>query len=67
MIRAALKAVLFLGIFGFSLYLFFFVPLGQRTLYEHIRRIAATDEAQDLRDDVGEAGGRIRDRMRDEL
>jgi hypothetical protein len=26
----------------------FFVPLGERTLFQHLRRIAGTEEAQEL-------------------
>jgi hypothetical protein len=36
-----------LALAGF-LYVAFFVPLGSYTLYGHVRRIAATDEAEDL-------------------
>lgn len=31
-----------------ALYCAFFVPLGERTLYAHLSRIAATDEAKEL-------------------
>lgn len=31
-------------------YVLFFVPLGSRTLYQHLRNISNTDEAQQLRD-----------------
>ena len=48
-------------------YVFFFVPLGQRTLFEHARRIAATDEAQELGDEAGEAAGRLRNHLEDEI
>jgi hypothetical protein len=30
------------------LYVTFFVPIGPRTLYSHVTRIAATSEARDL-------------------
>jgi hypothetical protein len=30
------------------LYCMFFVPIGERTLYAHLSRIASTEEAQEL-------------------
>lgn len=49
------------------LYLFFFVPLGTRTLYEHARRVASTEEAQELGRDVSRASQQVLDRTREEL
>ncbi len=48
MIRGAIKGIWSLVVLGVALYAFFFVPLGDRTLFEHVWRIAHTDEAQDL-------------------
>ncbi|MBN2717595.1 MAG: hypothetical protein JXX14_17215 [Deltaproteobacteria bacterium] len=33
-------------------YVLFFVPLGQRTLYQHLRNISGTSEAQELKDGI---------------
>lgn len=38
----------------------FMVPLGRYTLFQHLRRIAATSEAQELGGEVGEASERLR-------
>lgn len=38
----------------------FMVPLGRYTLFEHARRIGATDEAQELGSEVGQASDRLR-------
>ena len=65
MIRWALKMlVAFVGL-TCALYVFFLVPLGERTLYDHMRRIAATDEAEDLGRELGEAGERLTEKIRD--
>ena len=53
-IRSALTLV---GL-AVTLYVWFFVPLGRRTLHEHALRIADTAPAQDLRDEVREATDR---------
>jgi hypothetical protein len=37
----------------------FFVPLGERTLFQHVMRISQTDEARDLGREVHEAGRRV--------
>jgi hypothetical protein len=50
-----------------ALYVFFFVPIGARTLYDHVKRIAATPEAQDLGRDVAHAGERVGTKIRAEL
>lgn len=71
MIKNAIKGVVYLTAFGILGYLFLFVPLGERTTFEHVRRIAATDEALELGDEVGEATERaesaLRDKLREEL
>ena len=33
-------------------YVMFFVPLGPHTLYQHLRKISGTEEAQELRDGI---------------
>lgn len=49
------------------LYLFFFVPIGQRTLYEHVRRVAGTEEARELGRDVRGVSQRVLERVSDEV
>lgn len=71
MIKNAIKGVVYLTAFGVLAYLFFFVPLGERTTWQHLQRIAATDEAQELGTEVGEATERaesaLREKLRNEL
>ena len=55
-------AVSLVGILSF-LYLFFEVPIGRRTLYEHCRLIGATEPAQELGDDLETAGHGLRARV----
>lgn len=50
MVRLAAKLLMWAA----ALYVFFFVPLGERTLYQHLERIAATPAAQELGGEVGE-------------
>jgi len=49
------------------LFVFFLVPLGRRTLFEHVMRIAHTEEAQDLGREVGEASERIGEEIREQI
>ena len=67
MIRGTVK--LAIGAVGLAcfLYVFFLVPLGKRTLFEHVMRIGRTEEAQDLGREVGEAGERVEQEIRDTL
>lgn len=67
MIKSAIKGIVYLTAFGVLAYLFFFVPLGRRTLWEHVQRIAATDEAQDLGEDVSTATDRVETAVREKL
>jgi hypothetical protein len=67
MIRSAIKGTVYFTALCVLGYLFFFVPLGERTLWEHTRRIAATDEAQELGDDVSVAGERVETAVREKL
>lgn len=48
-------------------YVFFFVPIGRRTLYDHARRIATTPEAREFGDEMRVAGSRVAERTRDEV
>ena len=45
------------------LWFVFFVELGERTLFQHVLRIAQTEEAQDLGREVGEASRRLGDEV----
>ena len=45
---------------------YFFVPLGRRTLFEHTLRIAATEPAQELRDDLVDTSEKLGARAADE-
>ena len=62
-LRWAFSAVTTLAV----LYLAFFVPLGERTVWEHARRIAGTDEAQEFSRDVQTAGRRVLTKAHGEL
>lgn len=42
-----------------ALYVFFFVPVGSRTLYEYSRRIMGTSEAQEFGHEMRGAGTRV--------
>ena len=59
MIRRTIGLVWSLVVLGCVAYVFFFVPLGKRTLFEHVFRIAQTDEAKELGDEAVEAGERL--------
>ena len=48
MLRALLRLTLQMLALAALLYFVFFVPVGERTLYAHLSRIASTDEAQEL-------------------
>jgi hypothetical protein len=67
MIRAALKAALYFMTTLALAWLVFFVPLGERTLFEHLWRIAGTEEARDLGREALEAGQRAEDAVRDRV
>ncbi len=67
MIKFFLKSVwvvLVIGVVGYGL---FFVPLGERTLFQHIFRISQTDEAQDLGREARQASERAVGEIRDQL
>ncbi len=58
-----LKLLWSLAVLGFVVYLLFFVDLGDRTAFQHFMRIFDTDEARELRQEVGEASLRVRDKI----
>lgn len=64
MIRHFIRAIITLAGVGVILYGVFFVPLGERTMYQHLSRVAGTDEAQDLGRELGEAGDRLEEEAR---
>jgi hypothetical protein len=45
---------------------YFFVPVGRFTLYEHTLRIAATEPAQELGEDLTRTGEELGDRALEE-
>lgn len=49
------------------LFVYFFVPVGRFTLFEHTQRIADTEPAQELGRELGTAGESLRDRAVEEL
>jgi hypothetical protein len=67
MIFGTVKLVYRLVTFVVVAYFFFGVPLGERTLYQHMRRIVATEEAQDLGKEIREVGAQVGDRLDDEI
>lgn len=67
MIRAFFK-LLWAGIVvGIIVYLAFFVKLGEKTAFEHAARIWKTDEAKELREEVGEASRRLGEEIQDQI
>jgi hypothetical protein len=55
MVRTGLRMLTLAGL----LYFCFFVQLGPRTLYGHLTRIAATEEASELSTAVSSAAKRV--------
>lgn len=58
-----LKLIWSIAVLGFVVYLLFFVELGDRTAFQHFMRIFETNEARELREEVGEASLRVRDKI----
>jgi hypothetical protein len=56
LIRTSLKL---LGL-SVILYVTFFVAIGELTLWEHLRRIAGSDEARDLTSELGNVMNRVK-------
>jgi hypothetical protein len=67
MIGRAFKLLWTLAVIGFVVYLLFFVELGDRTLFQHFTRLFDTNEARELREEVGEASQRMRDKISKEV
>ncbi len=58
MIRAAVKGAVAVVVIAVCGYVACAIPIGRRTLLEHARRIAATDEAQELTKELATASDR---------
>lgn len=67
MIKWVIKNAFALIGLGVFLYVFFFIPLGERTMWQHARRIAGTEEAQELGREAGEAAGRLGEHLQEEM
>jgi hypothetical protein len=48
-------------------YFAFFVPLGERTLYQHLAGISATDEAQELKEELSKKAKGVKDDVTSKL
>jgi len=59
MIRRTIRLVWTGAVLAFLAYVLFFVRLGERTPFQHLMRVAGTEEAQELGREVGEATERI--------
>ncbi len=59
MIRRTIRLVWTGAVVAFLAYVLFFVRLGERTPFEHLMRVAGTEEAQELGREVGAATERI--------
>lgn len=64
--RKAINGFLWLVGLLVVLAVYFFVPIGRYTLFEHTLRIAATEPAQELGDELGDATRELGERAVDE-
>jgi hypothetical protein len=62
-----LRTAAWLAALGAVAYVAVFVPLGSHTLWEHITRIAGTEEAQELGREVDSASERLETALESEL
>lgn len=67
MIRLLFRSPLSLLGAGVLLYIFFFVPLGELTAFQHARRIAGTEEARELGQEAGAAARRLEKHLQSEV
>ncbi|MBT8453549.1 MAG: hypothetical protein KJO40_16415 [Deltaproteobacteria bacterium] len=67
MIRRTIRLVWTGAVLAFLAYLLFFVRLGERTPFQHLMRVAGTDEAQELGREVGAATERITKKIGDQV
>lgn len=63
MIRRAAATAAELAVLLLAAYTFFFVSLGRRTPYEHVRAIFSTQPAREAADDVHAAGRALKDKV----
>ncbi|MFA9410617.1 MAG: hypothetical protein ACERK0_05100 [Deltaproteobacteria bacterium] len=59
MIRRSMRLMWRGAILAFLVYVLFFVQLGERSAFQHLMRVADTEEAQELGREVGAATERI--------
>ena len=62
MIRKTVVTVFELVVLLLAAYTFFFVQIGRRTPYGHLRAILSTQEAQEAAEDIGDAGKKLKDK-----
>ena len=67
MIRRTIRLVWTGAVLAFLAYVLFFVRLGERTPFQHLMRVAGTEEAQELGREVGAATERITKKIGDQV
>lgn len=67
MIRRSIRLVWTGAVLAFLAYVLFFVRLGERTPFQHLMRVAGTDEAQELGREVSAATERISKKIGDQV
>ena len=67
MIRRMLKLMWTGAVLAFVAYVLFFTKLGNRTPFQHLMRVAGTDEAQELGREVSAATERISKKIGDQV
>ena len=67
MIQRSIRLVWRGVVLAFLVYLLFFVKLGERSTFGHLRRVMNTDEAQELGHEVGVATRRIAQQIGDQV
>ena len=67
MIRRLMKLIWSVVVLAFVGYLVFFVELGDKTFFQHALRIMQTDEAKELRQEVGDASKRATKKIREQV
>ena len=67
MIRGTIRLLWRGAVIGFLAYAIFFARLGDRTPFQHVMRIAGTQEAQELGHEMGVATKRITKHIGDQV
>jgi hypothetical protein len=67
MIRKAVKAGCELVILLLAAYAFFYLPVGRKTPFEHLRAIMATPEAKEAVTDAQAAGQEMKEKVVDAI